>query len=79
MPANAHPHAHELRRLGEAIRMGRKAHGWSQEAFAERIGIHRTYIGAIERGEPNVSWRNISQVARALNVRPSALLLRAGL
>lgn len=69
----------ELRRLGAAIRAGRQEMKLSQEDFAERCEIHRTYIGAIERGEPNVSWENISRVARALRVKPSALIARAGL
>jgi transcriptional regulator with XRE-family HTH domain len=69
----------EVRRLGGAVRTARKARGFSQEDFAEVAGIHRTYAGAIERGEVNVSWQNISRVARALRLRPSELLRRAGL
>ena len=69
----------ELLRLGKAIRAGRHEMKLSQEDFAERCDIHRTYVGAIERGEANVSWQNISRVARGLKVKPSALIARAGL
>ena len=51
----------------------------SQEDFAERAEIHRTYVSSIELGKVNVSWENISRLARALHLRPSALLAMAGL
>lgn len=69
----------ELRALGDAIRAGRHALSLSQEDFAERADLHRTYAGAIERGEANVTWESLRKVATALNVRPSELLDRAGL
>ena len=52
----------------------RRAAGLSQEQLAERAGLHRTYIGGIERGERNVGVLNLVQIARALRVRPSELL-----
>lgn len=48
----------------------------SQEKLAEAAGIHRTYIGGIERGERNVSLINILNLAEALELRPSELMKR---
>jgi transcriptional regulator with XRE-family HTH domain len=50
------------------VRRLRKARGFSQEAFADDCGLHRTYIGAIERAERNVSIDNIERMADALQV-----------
>ena len=62
------------KKLGERIRTFRKQVGWSQEELAEACGLHRTYVGAVERGERNVSLINIVQFARALQVKPADLL-----
>ena len=51
----------------------RKAAGFTQESFAEACALDRTYIGGIERGERNVSLRNIEVIARALEVSISEL------
>ena len=56
------------RRFGRRVRELREAGGWSQEGFAEACGLHRTYIGGIERGERNVSLLNIERIATALRV-----------
>ena len=69
----------ELKRLGAALSRARRELRLSQEDFAERAEIHRTYVGRIERGEVNVSWENIARVARAAGVRPSELMASAGL
>jgi transcriptional regulator with XRE-family HTH domain len=62
--------------LGQAIRELRISSGLSQEAFADRCGLHRTYVGGIERGERNLSFANLLRVASALGLRPSELLVR---
>ncbi|ACB76722.1 helix-turn-helix domain-containing protein [Opitutus terrae] len=71
--------AKELRALGEAIRAGRKTLGLSQEDFAERCDVHRTYVGQVERGEKNISFTNVLRIARAIGQKPSVLLGKAGL
>lgn len=47
----------------------------SQEALAERAGVHRTYIGMLERSEKNVTIYNIWRLASALDLEPSDLLI----
>ena len=64
-------------RLGRAVRRLRKAAGYSQESFADLVGVHRTYMGAVERGEVNISLQNIERIANALELRPSKLLQKA--
>lgn len=61
------------KRFGEQIRKLRKANNYSQEDLAELSGLHRTYIGSIERGERNVSLENIIFISRALNCKPSKI------
>ncbi|WP_226687231.1 helix-turn-helix domain-containing protein [Stutzerimonas stutzeri] len=56
------------------VRATRIALGLSQEALAERAGVHRTYIGMLERSEKNVTIYNIERIALALNVEPAFLL-----
>lgn len=62
-----------LREFGTRVRKMREGLGWSQEELASRSGLHRTYVGAIERGERNVSVLNVRRLAEALRVKPSAL------
>jgi transcriptional regulator with XRE-family HTH domain len=57
-----------LTALGRVVRARRVALGYSQESFAEALDVHRTYVGAIERGEQNVSLRNLARIARALDL-----------
>lgn len=59
--------AHNLRKL-------RHQHGWSQEAMAEKCGLHRTYIGAIERGERNITLETLQELAQALGVTAAELI-----
>ena len=62
-------------RFGKAVRRLRVAAGISQEAFAAKSAIDRSYFGRIERGEINVSLDNIERIAKALGLSPGALLL----
>jgi len=54
--------------FGKKVRENRNSLGLSQEELADLAGVHRTYIGMIERGEKNLSLLNIYKIARALNV-----------
>jgi transcriptional regulator with XRE-family HTH domain len=65
--------------LGRAIRAARREHGFAQEAFAGRAGIDRSYFGAIERGEFNVSLDTIVKIALGLDTSVEQLLGRARL
>jgi transcriptional regulator with XRE-family HTH domain len=71
------PRSPEHAALGKAIRELRGSAGIpSQEDLADRAGLHRTYVGGIERGERNVSFGNLLRLAGALGVRPSELFAR---
>jgi transcriptional regulator with XRE-family HTH domain len=63
-----------LRAFGIAVRELRQERGFSQEAFADAVGVHRTYIGGIERGERNVGLINVARIAGALGVSISVLM-----
>ncbi|MED0680424.1 helix-turn-helix transcriptional regulator [Aneurinibacillus thermoaerophilus] len=63
-----------LRELGLNIRSIREKKGWSQETLSFQSGLHRTYIGAIERGERNITILNLRKIAEALEVPISELL-----
>ena len=63
--------------LGLAVRDLRQRAGLSQEELGYRSGMHRTYVGGIERGERNPSWMNIVRIAQALSIEPAALVTRA--
>lgn len=63
-----------LKVFGENVRRHRLERGWSQEELAEKCGLHRTYIGSIERSERNVSLTNIQLIAKGLGVKIEELL-----
>ena len=63
--------------LGVAIRQRRTELGYSQEAFAEIVGVHRTYQGAVERGERNVSIDNLIRISMACKMTLSELIAKA--
>ena len=63
--------------FGRAIRDFRRDRGISQEQLGYDSGLHRTYIGGIERGERNPSLANLLKLADALGVRVSELAVRA--
>jgi len=54
--------------FGLRVRALREKQGYSQEGFADVVGIHRTYIGGIERGERNPTLTMITRIARALKI-----------
>lgn len=63
-----------LERFGKRIREIRLSKNFSQEELADRAGLHRTYIGMIERAEKNITLRNIEKIANALNIEIKELL-----
>jgi transcriptional regulator with XRE-family HTH domain len=66
-----------LKLLGDRVRQRRIGLGISQEAFANKCGVHRTYIGKVERGEQNVSMASLERIAKGLGVRVSQLVREA--
>lgn len=61
-------------RLGRNLRRIRVERGLSQEAFAAVVGVHRTYLGAVERGERNLTLKSVEHLADRLGVDPLSLL-----
>jgi len=57
-----------LEKFGKKVREERLRQGFSQEKLATRAGVHRTYIGMIERAEKNITIENIEKIARALSL-----------
>lgn len=60
--------------LARNLRLLRATKGLSQEALADLAGLHRTYVGSVERGERNISIDNIVKLADALNVMAADLI-----
>lgn len=61
------------KRFGKRLVKLRKSRNLSQEKLAELAGLHRTYVGSVERGERNISLLNIEKIAQALKVKVSDL------
>ena len=65
----------ELQKIvGRRLREQRESLGLSQEAMAERLGYHRTFLGSVERGERNLTLASVEQLAASLGVAPLDLL-----
>ena len=62
------------KRFGRTIRRLREEAGYSQEAFADKAKVHRTYMGTVERGETNLTLANIEKLADALDLKMWQLL-----
>ncbi len=60
--------------VGENLRAYRRERGINQEDFADRLGLHRTYLGDIERGERNLSLQKVELFAEVLGLEPLSLL-----
>jgi len=64
------------RRVGRQLRSYREARGLSQEAFADLLGYHRTYVGGLERGERNLTLKAVERIAKRVRMDPLELLKR---
>ena len=62
-----------LKKFGMELRKLRLEQGLSQEEFGKRAGLHRTYIGMLERGEKNVTLLNLYKIAKVLKVSVGSL------
>ena len=63
-----------LIKFGKKVREERERLGLSQEGLASRAGVHRTYIGMIERAEKNITLENIEKIAKALGISLEKLM-----
>lgn len=63
-----------LQRFGIRVRLERERAGITQESLADLAGLHRTYLGGVERGERNIGLLNMVRLAKALNLTPAILL-----
>jgi transcriptional regulator with XRE-family HTH domain len=66
------------RAVGRNLRAYRQQRGLSQEDFAEFVGVHRTYMGGLERGERNLTLRSLERIAARIKVDPMELLRAPG-
>jgi transcriptional regulator with XRE-family HTH domain len=62
------------RTVGYNLRAHRVALGLSQEVFADMLGVHRTYMGGVERGERNLTLKSLERLAGRIGVDPLAML-----
>ena len=63
-----------LIKFGNKVRKQRLSLGLSQEELAARAGVHRTYVGMIERAEKNITLENIEKIAKALEISLDELM-----
>lgn len=70
-----HPaHMGFLKSIGSSIKRYRRKMGLSQEELADLAGLHRTYVGGVERGERNISVLSLCKITNALRIKPYILL-----
>lgn len=60
--------------VGRNIRRWRREEGLSQEVFGEQVGWHRTFVGAVERGERNLTLKSVERISEQLGIDPLDLL-----
>jgi transcriptional regulator with XRE-family HTH domain len=63
--------------FGAAVRSRRQELGYSQESLAEEAGLHRNYVGAVERGEQNIALTNILRISRVLKLPAASFIAEA--
>ena len=63
-----------LERVGDRVRERRQAAGLTQAALGAKCGLHRTFVGSVERGERNLALLSLRKIANALRTTPAALL-----
>jgi transcriptional regulator with XRE-family HTH domain len=61
-------------KVGRTISRLRKERGFSQESFSDFVGVHRTYMGSLERGEKNMGLRTLERISKSLKMSPGDLL-----
>lgn len=64
-----------LKTIGSNVKAHRAKLGLSQEELADMAGVHRTYMGAVERAEKNISALSLAKIAKALKIKPEKLLI----
>lgn len=79
MPPRAPDLSQSLAELGVVVRRRREDVGLSQDELGHLCGLHRTYVGSVERGERNLSLSSLLAICRALQIPPHELLKRAKL
>lgn len=62
------------RTVGRNLRSVRRSRGLSQEAFADLVGVHRTYMGGLERGERNLTLKSVERIAERAGIPVQDLL-----
>jgi transcriptional regulator with XRE-family HTH domain len=62
--------------VGEVLREVREERGISQEEFADKVGMHRTYIGMIERGKRNITVFTLIKISESFDINPEVIISR---